>query len=86
MTSDKSAPSFEEGMDRLEKIVGKLEGGDLVLEESLKLFEEGVALASRLDRRLGEAEMKLEQLLESADGGTRRTPLELDDDLMEDEE
>ena len=40
-------PRFDDTMTRLQEIVGKLEGGDLALEESLALFEEGVGLSRR---------------------------------------
>jgi exodeoxyribonuclease VII small subunit len=70
MTRKKSAkepPKFEEGMARLEEIVGQLESDDLALEESLSLFEEGVTLSKTLDARLVAAEMKVEELLRSGD-------------------
>jgi exodeoxyribonuclease VII small subunit len=67
---------FESRMRRLEEIVHQLEEGELPLERSLALFEEGVALARHLDEQLGDAEMKVEQLLRSADGSERRVPLD----------
>ncbi|UCF66141.1 MAG: exodeoxyribonuclease VII small subunit [Acidobacteriota bacterium] len=61
--ADPSAASFEQSIQRLEQIVSALERGELNLDESLKLFEEGVSLSRRLDSRLSDAEMKVEQLL-----------------------
>ncbi len=55
---------FESALERLEKIVQDLEQGDLPLEQSLKLFEEGVKLARVCTKRLEEAERKVEILLE----------------------
>jgi len=65
---------FEEVMERLEALVARLERGELGLEESLALYEEGVALARRAQRQLEAVEGKIEALL--ADGSV--TPLELE--------
>lgn len=54
---------FEKALDRLEKIVGKLEAGDLALEEALKLFEEGTQITRFCSTKLDEAERKVEILL-----------------------
>ena len=67
---------FETRMQRLEQIVQQLEEGDLTLERSLALFEEGVALARRLEDQLGKAEMKVEQLLEKGDGSQQTAPFD----------
>jgi len=56
-------PSFEGSVRRLGEIVERLESGDLPLEESLKLFEEGVRLARASQARLDRAEKHIEQLL-----------------------
>jgi len=54
---------FEEGLQRLEKIVQELEKGDVPLEKSLTLFEEGVRLSAACRKELEEAEGKVEILL-----------------------
>jgi len=54
--------SFEEGMNRLEKIVQTLEAGGLSLEEAISLFEEGMQLAKVCNQRLDAAELKISQL------------------------
>lgn len=54
---------FEKRLTRLEEIVEKMEGGDLPLEESLKLFEEGVKLTKDCHKQLNEAEVKVKQLM-----------------------
>ncbi|MFO0569876.1 MAG: exodeoxyribonuclease VII small subunit [Polyangiaceae bacterium] len=56
-------PSFENALERLSDIVEKLESGDLPLERSLELFEEGVRLARASQAKLDEAERRVEQLL-----------------------
>jgi exodeoxyribonuclease VII small subunit len=56
-------PSFEDSVRRLSEIVEKLENGDLALEDSLALFEEGVRLARSSQAKLDAAERRVEQLL-----------------------
>jgi exodeoxyribonuclease VII small subunit len=57
------APPFETAIKRLTEIVQTLERGDLPLEESLRLFEEGVKLSRVSQQRLDFAEKRVEQLL-----------------------
>ncbi|MBX2987916.1 MAG: exodeoxyribonuclease VII small subunit [Bdellovibrionaceae bacterium] len=54
---------FEKKLGRLEEIVQKMEKGDLALEESLKIFEEGVKLSRECHQRLNEAEEKVKTLV-----------------------
>ncbi|MNL70694.1 Exodeoxyribonuclease 7 small subunit [compost metagenome] len=54
---------FEKKLNRLEEIVQKMEKGDLALDESLKLFEEGVKLSRECNQRLTEAESKVKLLM-----------------------
>ena len=56
-------PSFEDALRRLSEIVEKLEDGELPLEDSLKLFEEGIRLARTSQARLDAAERRVEELL-----------------------
>ena len=60
--------SFETSLSALEKIVHELERGDLPLEESLRLFEEGVKLSRECQERLNQAERRIEVLLRDSDG------------------
>lgn len=60
--------NFESSLAGLEKIVRALEGGDLPLEESLKLFEQGVRLARECQERLDQAERRIEVLLRDGEG------------------
>jgi exodeoxyribonuclease VII small subunit len=68
----KQAPTFEERLDELERIVKALEKGDLPLEQSLNLFESGMHLGSECKRELDEAETRVEILLKK---GTEITPV-----------
>jgi exodeoxyribonuclease VII small subunit len=56
-------PKFEECLDRLEKIVGELEKGDVSLDRALELFDEGMKLSGSCRKELEEAEGKVEILL-----------------------
>ncbi len=64
--NDETKDSFETALSRLEQIVGALEKGDLSLEDSLKLYEEGIARARFCQQRLEEAESKIEVLSQDA--------------------
>ena len=59
---------FEDSLNKLEKIVSQLEEGDISLEESLKLFEEGIRLSRLCNQKLDEAEKRVEILLKGEDG------------------
>jgi exodeoxyribonuclease VII small subunit len=73
------APAFEAAIKRLTEIVQALERGDLPLEESLRLFEEGVKLSRLSQARLDAAEKRVEQLLSVDDRGRATTaPFESD--------
>ncbi|HLT58067.1 MAG: exodeoxyribonuclease VII small subunit [Limnochordales bacterium] len=63
-----AALSFEEALARLEQIVLRIESGEAGLEESLRLFEEGVALARTCRAQLDRAEARIRVLVEGADG------------------
>jgi exodeoxyribonuclease VII small subunit len=63
MSDADRSETFEESARRLSQIVAELEGGDLPLERSLQLFEEGVRLARAAQERLDQAERRVEELL-----------------------
>ncbi len=67
---------FESALARLEEIVSELEKGDIPLDQSLKLFEEGIKLARICQARLQEAERKVEVLLKDPAGNLARKPFE----------
>ena len=62
-------PSFEASLHRLTEVVEKLESGELGLEESLSLFEEGVGLARAAQTRLDAAEKRVEELVRIDENG-----------------
>ena len=66
--------SFEQALKRLDEIVKQMEQGNVSLEESLKLFEEGTGLAADCGRQLDEAELKVVRLMKGSDG----SPVELE--------
>lgn len=68
MTKEDKEMQFEEAFKRLEAIVENLESGDLSLEESMKLFEEGIGLTEACKSRLEDAEQKIQLLLKDSDG------------------
>jgi len=78
------AQNFEAQLASLERIVRELERGDLPLEKSLELFEQGVKLSRECQERLNEAERRIEVLLRAGDGSTIAVPFEADE-LTEDE-
>lgn len=63
-----NSKTFETSMQRLEEIVRTMERGELPLEQSLKLFEEGTALVRTCGTMLDEAEMKIVKLMKGPDG------------------
>lgn len=67
-TTEARGKTFETQLGALEKVVRDLERGDLPLEESLKLFEEGVRLSRECQERLNQAERRIEVLLRDTDG------------------
>jgi len=74
-----SAEKFETSLKKLEDAVNKLESGELSLEDSLKVFEEGVRHASICSRKLNEAQKKVELLLKQKDGSFKREEFLADD-------
>lgn len=69
--------TFEQSLERLNEIVQALETGDLPLNESLKLFEEGVKLSRECSKELNDAKGKLEMLVKSSDGILGTEPFEV---------
>jgi exodeoxyribonuclease VII small subunit len=77
---DKDQFSFDEGLDRLEATVQKLESGELGLEEALQCYEGGVKLSNELQQRLAAAQRKVEVLRQGLGGEYVAGPLEGDDE------
>jgi exodeoxyribonuclease VII small subunit len=72
----KKGQTFEQAMNRLEEISQNLESGDIPLEESIKLYEEGIKLVEFCQRKLTEAEKKVQKLARTDEGKFEVTPLD----------
>ena len=68
--------TFEASLEALERIVQQLEDGDLPLEKSLELFEQGIGLSRQCQDRLNQAERRIEVLLRDNQGRTMVSPFE----------
>ena len=64
----KKSKTFEESIGRLEQIVRAMERGDVALEESLKLFQEGTELVRSCGKLLDEAQLQVKKIMTAADG------------------
>ncbi len=65
MTAKKKENDFEAAIERLEEITELLENGEVTLEESIKLYTEGLDLANLCNKKLAEAEKKIKQICEN---------------------
>jgi exodeoxyribonuclease VII small subunit len=72
--NDKSEEKFEDTLERLQALVRDLEGGECSLEDSIRKFEEGMALARSCQDRLTQAEQKIEVLLKADKNGIQSEP------------
>ena len=78
-------PAFEEQLAELEKIVEKLERGDMTLEENVSLFERGMTLSNACKKELASAESRIQMVLEPKETGDVRTA-DLDVETDDEEE
>ena len=76
-----NSQNFETSLEELERIVRELERGDLPLEKSLELFEQGVKLSRACQERLNEAERRIEILTRDNQGRPAVRPFDMDKDL-----
>lgn len=74
MSPKQTAEKFEDTLERLQGLVRELESGDCSLEDSIRKFEEGMALARSCQDRLSQAEQKIEILLKADKDGVRSEP------------
>jgi exodeoxyribonuclease VII small subunit len=74
-----SKERFEDTFKKLETIVNRLETGDLPLEDSMKLFEEGMRLSKICSQRLAEVQKKVEVLLKGEDGNYKTESFSLEE-------
>jgi exodeoxyribonuclease VII small subunit len=78
--------SFESSLEALERIVRDLEQGELPLERSLELFEQGVKLSRECQERLNQAERRIEILMRDNQGRPVARPFDAASDLSNDDE
>lgn len=76
MKNNEQPKSFEASLEALEEIVQQLERGDLSLEKSLELFEQGIGLSRQCQERLNQAERRIEVLLRDNQGRPVVSPFE----------
>jgi exodeoxyribonuclease VII small subunit len=79
MTMDNEL-SFEKAMERMEEIIALLEDGDLDLDKSLEVFEEGIRLYRQLSRKLKEAEGRIKVIMEEQEGEPVQPGIDLEGD------
>jgi len=72
--------TFEDSFKKLEKIIAKMEGGDLPLEETLKLYEEGMRLYTHCSQKLIEVQKKVELLSQTSEGKLAGKPFPMDEE------
>ncbi len=77
--------SFEERLTALEAVVERLERGELTLDDSVRLFEEGVHLSNACKLELEKAEGRIQVLVETQGGGVQVAEMDLDEDEMEED-
>jgi len=77
--------SFEEQLTALETVVERLERGELSLDESVRLFEEGVKLSEACKKELEAAEGRIQVLVEKGSGEMRGVELEVEENVDEGE-
>ncbi len=77
-----NSQTFESSLEELERIVRELERGDLPLEKSLELFEQGVKLSRACQERLSEAERRIEILTRDNHGRPTIRPFEAEGELQ----
>ena len=76
-----NSQNFETSLDELERIVRELERGDLPLEKSLELFEQGIKLSRACQERLNEAERRIEILTRDGQGRAVVRPFDAENEL-----
>ncbi|HEX2385738.1 MAG TPA: exodeoxyribonuclease VII small subunit [Candidatus Binatia bacterium] len=76
MEPEQQKKKFEDAIEDLEKIVERLESGELSLEDSLAAFEDGVRLIKICNQKLAEVEKKIELLVKDKDGKLQLKPLD----------
>lgn len=76
--SDIASMSFEKALEELESIVKRLESGDVELEQSIAIYERGAALKAHCEKKLKDAELKVEKIVLGEDGSVTLEPAGID--------
>ena len=76
-------PGFEDDLKKLEEVVDKLERGDLTLDESVKLFEDGMKLSNACKAELDKAEGRIQLLVQGKKGSMQTAEMEADQEEQE---
>lgn len=82
--SEEQELTFEQALEKLERIVQSLEGGDVPLEKAIEWFQEGMRLSHLCDGKLKHVEQKVTQLMENDRGELGEIPLDMKDKSGED--
>lgn len=78
LPDDIKAMSFEVALAELEQIVSKLEGGKVELEESIDIYTRGTSLREHCAAKLADAQMKIDKIVQKADGSVTAEPADMD--------
>ena len=70
--------TFEAALERLEAIVQRLESGEVDLEESIRIYEEGVKIKAFCEKKLNEAQERVEKIVLAPDGRAKAEPTEIE--------
>jgi len=75
--ADLGGLSFEAALERLEAIVQRLESGEVNLEESIRIYEEGVKIKAFCEKKLAEAQDRVDKIVLAPDGSVTTEPTEI---------
>jgi len=78
VSADIAAMSFEDALAELEQIVRRLEGGQVKLDEAILSYERGAQLKRHCERKLNEAQQRVERIVVGPDGAVTAEPAKLD--------
>ena len=71
--------TFEQQLEAVEALISGMESGSMPLEESMRRYEEGMAMIASMEKELQSAQQRLTVIRRSAEGGDEEVPLEVDD-------
>ena len=77
--STKKKLTFEQQLEAVEALISGMESGSMPLEESMRRYEEGMAMIASMEKELLSAQQRLTVIRRSAEGGDEEVPLEVDD-------